>query len=448
MQAVAELAPEVGVKRACEELGLCRGSYYRGRKAKSQPQVPPRGSRRRSPRALSEQDRADLLEVLHSERFVDKAPAEVYATLLDEGRYMGSIRTMYRLLHSEGEVRERRNQLIHPHPARPQLCAKGPNQVWSWDITKLPGPAKWTYYYLYVMIDIFSRLVVGWMVAPCESAELAQHFIEESCRKHGIEPGQLRIHSDRGSSMTSKGVALLLAELGVTKSHSRPHVSNDNPFSESHFKTLKYCPQFPKNFEAIELARGFCGPFFQWYNHQHHHSGLGLLTPAQVHQGLSQQVLQRRAEVLRSAFEAHPERFVRGVPQPAPAPKEVWINRPEQHLQVLLPSPSIPLEAGSGGFELAPPLTPKGEAPEQASEPADRQSTPELQRSEPHAVGRTRREAGSVTERDEAGLRSGAEPAAGGTPGVVCGSPQPQPLLQDPLLGSASLVQGGPSQTG
>ena len=234
---------------------------------------------------LSPEERQKVLDLLHTDRFVDQSPREVYATLLDEGTYLCSVRSMYRVLDEQGEVRERRDQLRHPVYQPPELLATGPNQVWSWDITKLKGPVKWTYYYLYVLLDIFSRYVVGWMVAHREQASLARKLIEETCEKQTIEPGQLLVHSDRGPSMSSKPVALLLADLGVTKSHSRPHVSNDNPYSESQFKTLKYRPEFPERFGSMEDARGFCQTFFPWYNTEHHHSGIGFLTPEQVHYG-------------------------------------------------------------------------------------------------------------------------------------------------------------------
>jgi putative transposase len=269
------------------------------------------------------------LDILHAPRFVDLAPAQVYAGLLDEGRYVCSERTMYRILAAHQEVRERRDQLRHPSYVAPQLLATAPNQLWSWDITKLLGPAKWTYFYLYVILDVFSRYVVGWMVAHRESAPLAEKLIRDTCARQGIVPGQLTIHADRGSSMTSKPVAFLLADLGVTKTHSRPHVSDDNPFSEAQFKTLKYRPDFPERFGSIMDARGFCQMFFRWYNTEHHHSGIGLLTPRDVHLGRATTRVAARAEVLALAYSAHPERFVRGVPQPTAAPTAVWINPPK-----------------------------------------------------------------------------------------------------------------------
>jgi putative transposase len=273
-------------------------------------------------------EKAAVLDVLHEPRFVDLAPAEVYAGLLDEGRYLCSERTMYRVLAENREVRERRNQLRHPHYTPPELLATRPNELWSWDITKLLGPVKWTYYYLYVILDVFSRYTVGWMVAHRESAALAERLIGETLRRQGIGPDELTIHADRGSSMTSKPVALLLADLGVTKTHSRPHVSNDNPYSEAQFKTLKYRPDFPRRFGSIEHARNHSADFFPWYNTEHHHSGLGYLTPHDVHYGLAQERTAERAAVLARAYAEHPERFTRGAPRPPALPKEVWINKP------------------------------------------------------------------------------------------------------------------------
>ncbi len=274
-------------------------------------------------------ERTAVLGILHEPRFVDLAPAQVYANLLDDGQYVCSERTMYRILEANQEVRERRDQLRHPSYTAPQLLATAPNQLWSWDITKLHGPTKWTYFHLYVIMDVFSRYVVGWMVAHRESASLAEKLIRDTCVRQGIVPGQLTIHADRGSSMTSKPVALLLAELGVIKSHSRPYISDDNPFSESQFKTMKYRPQFPDRFGSMVDARSFCQTFFAWYNTQHHHSGIGLLTPYDVHHGLADQRIADRARVLAKAYAAHPERFVGGLPQPPARPTEVWINPPK-----------------------------------------------------------------------------------------------------------------------
>jgi putative transposase len=277
---------------------------------------------------LTAAERQVVLDLLRDPRFADLAPAEVYATLLDEGIYHCSIRTMYRILDAHNEVRERRNQIRHPVYTKPELLAEAPNTVWSWDITKLKGPAKWTYFYLYVIIDIFSRRVVGWCVADAESAVMFKELFEDTIIKHNVPPGQLTLHADRGASMKAKATAQLLADLGVTKSHSRPHTSNDNPFSESHFKTLKYQPQFPRLFGCIEDAKAFCRGFFPWYNQEHHHVGLGLMTPDQVHYGQADDVHAARQRTLDRAFNANPERFVRKPPTPPDKPTAVWINPP------------------------------------------------------------------------------------------------------------------------
>jgi putative transposase len=329
--AIAELAPQVGVRDACQAVGAAQASYYRRHRHSPPPQRPaPVGHRERvQPRALSLSERQAILDQLHSDRFVDHAPAHVWATLLDEGVYLGSISTFYRLLRQAGETRERRRQATHPATVKPELVATASNQVWSWDITKLRGPAKWTYYHLYVILDIFSRYVVGWMVASRESAALAQVLIRQTVAKQDIGADQLTIHADRGSSMTSKPVAFLLADLGVTQSHSRPHVSDDNPYSEAQFKTLKYRPDFPAQFASIEAARAHCQVFFPWYNEEHRHTGLGLHTPADVHYGTAQTTRDKRAAVLEDAYRAHPERFVRNPPEPPKLPINSWINPPD-----------------------------------------------------------------------------------------------------------------------
>lgn len=282
------------------------------------------------PRALSQAERAEVLGVLHEDRFVDQAPASIYATLLDDGRYLCSVPTMYRVLRAEDEVRERRRQARHPASVKPELLATGPNRIWSWDITKLLGPAKWTYFHLYVIIDIYSRYVPGWLLATRETAELAERLLAETIRKHNVVADQLTIHADRGTSMASKTVALLLADLGVIKSHSRPHCSNDNPYSEAHFKTLKYRPEFPDRFGSIEDGRAFCRRFFHWYNVEHRHSGLGFHTPAAVHFGRAEGIQVERARVLQTAYSAHPERFVRHLPVPPSLPGPAWINKPAE----------------------------------------------------------------------------------------------------------------------
>lgn len=270
-----------------------------------------------------------MRDVLNSEIFQDKAPREVYATLLDEGRYLCHWRTMYRVLDGHDEVRERRNQLQHPTYTKPELLATGPNQLWSWDITKLRGPSKHSYYYLYVILDVFSRYVVGWMIAEQESAELAEQLIAETCAKQDIQRDQLTIHADRGSAMTSKSVALLLSDLGVTKTHSRPHVSNDNPYSEAQFKTLKYRPDYPERFGSLSDARSWGRAFFDWYNNRHHHTGIALLTPADVHSDQAAEKLLQRRAILQQAYAAHPERFVRGAPVVPTLLDTVWINPPQ-----------------------------------------------------------------------------------------------------------------------
>ena len=326
MEAAKEAVPGLGAKAAGEALGLPRAAFYRHEKIPFGPPPPRRGPK--PERTLSPEERQRALDALRSERFADKAPREVWATLLDEGTYLCSVRTMYRILGSENEIKERRNQLRHPKYQKPELLAEAPNQVWSWDITKLKGPAKWSCFCLYVILDIFSRCVVGWMIAGRESAELARRLIEDSIEKQGIEPGQLTIHADRGASMKSKPVALLMADLGVTKTHSRPHVSDDNPYSESQFKTMKYRPEFPERFGSLEDARAFCVGFFKWYNTEHRHTGIGLLTPETVHYGLAEGVIEGRQKALDRAYAAHPERFVKKPPAPPELPGKVWINPP------------------------------------------------------------------------------------------------------------------------
>jgi putative transposase len=316
---------QLGVAACCRALGLARSSYYRALLPQHCPHP-----RRQSHRALSQSQRQQVLDTLRSDRFVDQAPAQVVATLLDQGSYLCSERTMYRVLAAHSEVKERRDQLRHPSYQRPELLATGPNQLWSWDITKLPGPAKWSYFYLYVILDVFSRYVVGWMVAPCESSALAEQLIQTSYQRQQIKPGQLTLHADRGASMRSKPVALLLSDLGVTKTHSRPYTSDDNPYSEAQFRTLKYRPGFPQRFGSLLHARQCAEELVDWYNTEHHHSGLGLMTPQQVHYGLAAELHQRRQQVLQAAYLQHPERFVRGLPKPPPLPTQVWINKPLQ----------------------------------------------------------------------------------------------------------------------
>lgn len=269
-----------------------------------------------------------MRELLNTEPHLDEAPATVWVKLLDAGEYYCSIFTMYRILREHGEVRERRRQATHPPRKKPELVATGPNAVWSWDITKLAGPARGVWFCLYVIIDIYSRYTPGWMIARTEDSDLARRFLHESITKHGVDPDTLTLHADRGSPMKSKTVAEMLSDLHVTRSHSRPKTSNDNPYSEAQFKTLKYRPTFPDRFDSIEHAREFCGEFFQWYNHDHRHSGIGLHTPASVHFGTSNEIRQQRGIILADAYAAHPERFVLGTPQPPKLPVAVWINPP------------------------------------------------------------------------------------------------------------------------
>jgi len=324
MAVVKEAADDIGVAAACEALGVVRASFYRWCAPIHGPHPLPS-----YPRALTPDEEANVLALLHEERFADKAPAEVYAKLLDAGTYVCSVATMYRILHKNAEVRDRRDQLRHPAYTAPELLAERPNQLWSWDITKLKGPEKWRYFQLYVILDVYSRYIVGWMVADRESDALAERLIAETCARQGIERDLLTLHADNGSSMKSKLVAQLLVDLGVTKSHSRPHVSDDNPYSESSFKTLKYRPSFPERFGCIEDARAHIAVFMAWYNNEHHHSGIEMLTPADLHHGRAQERLEARGAVLAAAHLAHPERFVRGRPRIPAVPAAAWINRPK-----------------------------------------------------------------------------------------------------------------------
>ena len=347
MSAIALLAEDVGVVAACDALGVARATYYRTIGVEEKPK-----KKAISRRSLGEEERKEVLALLHEPRFVDLAPTEVYATLLEEGRYLCAVRTMYRILAENSEVRERRNQLRHPNYTKPELLATAPNQLWSWDITKLLGPAKWSYFHLYVIMDVFSRYVVGWLIAGRESAKLAEKLIRETCVSQHIARGNLTLHADRGSSMRSKPVALLLSDLGVTKTHSRPHVSDDNPYSEAHFKTMKYRPEFPGRFGSIEDARSHSVDFFRWYNDEHYHSGLALFTPADVHhQRVDDRIIERQA-ALNAAFAAHPERFPNGSPV-APRPAlQVWINKPQP-----APGAAVALETPTEQSPVAPAVT-------------------------------------------------------------------------------------------
>ena len=354
-QAVIEVSAVMGERRACRQVGLPRASFQRRRRLQTQrsqvvatqagsatPSMPfpvvtaPRHVRRQQAadgrrgrvRALSALQRQGMLDAVHQTRFIDRSVPHIYATLLDENEYHGSISTMYRVLRSVGEVGERRDQATRPAYAKPELCATGPNQVYAWDITKLHGPQKWTYFYLYAVIDIYSRYVVGWMVADRESSALAKVLLRTTIREQGADPKKLTIHADRGSSMKSKPLAFMLADLGVTKSHSRPHVSNDNPHIDSLFKTAKYQPQFPATFANLFDARSFCRTFFDWYNNEHRHSGIALLTPTDVHHGRAQERTALRQSALDAAYARHPERFVRGRPKAPQLASASYINRP------------------------------------------------------------------------------------------------------------------------
>lgn len=328
MKLVDERDDVLTVAEACESVELPRATYYR---SKSPSEVI---TRPRSPRRLTDIERQRVLETLTSERFCDQSVRQVWAQLLDENKYLCSVRTMYRILEENQAVRERRNQLRHPEYQRPELLATGPNQLWSWDITKLKGPHKWNYFHLYVILDVYSRKVVGWLLANRESSTLAVELIRQSCHREGIVREQLTVHADRGSSMRSKPVAFLLADLGVTKTHSRPYTSSDNPYSEAQFRTLKYQPDFPKKFGSLEDARTFLHSFFAWYNHEHRHSGIGLVTPAQRHSGEDKTVYNRRQITLEAFYRQHPERFIRGMPSPPKLPGKVWINKPNEERKV------------------------------------------------------------------------------------------------------------------
>ena len=327
------LAVDVGVVRACGVMNIDRSAVYRERAVARRLLAPwPLSpcTPTSSPLAFSEAERQRVLETLNSDRFAESSPRQTYATLLDEGVYLGSVRTMYRLLAGDYAVRERRNQLTHPVYAKPELLALRPNEVWSWDITKLRGPGKWTYFHLYVILDIFSRYVVGWMLAHRETAQLAEQLIADSVSKYDIAAGSLTLHADRGTSMRSKSVAALLIDLAVNKTHSRPHVSDDNPFSEAQFKTLKYHPDFPERFGSIEDARAYCQAFFKWYNTEHRHSGIGFMTPVTVHYGRANELTRARALTLDAAFLANPNRFKGIAPRPPELPLAVWINPPKK----------------------------------------------------------------------------------------------------------------------
>ena len=326
MMAVTELLAErVGVSRACDTLDVPRSTLYRARQPRPEPKPRPTPSH-----ALTASERSEVREVLNSDRFMDQSPRQVYAALLDEGRYLASVSTMYRVLRVHDEVRERRAVRRHPVYQKPELLATGPNQVWSWDITVMRGPVKWAHFALYTVLDIFSRYAVGWMIAETQTSELARQLVDESVRKQGIPPGQLTLHSDNGTPMKGKPLVGLLDDLGIDRSHSRPHTSDDNPFSEAQFKTMKYRPDYPKRFSDIDAARQWARRFFDWYNHEHYHSGLNLLTPASVHYGEAESIQQRRQATMTLAYAANPRRFAAGPPQVKGTPEAVWINPPAE----------------------------------------------------------------------------------------------------------------------
>lgn len=331
---VEELSQAMPIYKACNNLGLSRSTYYYWISTdKNKEEKGGRINRKSVPWSLSEMERKEILTVMNSEQYFDKPPNQIYPSLLDQGIYLCSVRTMYRILELENLIKERRMIRTHTNYSKPELLAQKPNEVWSWDITKLKGPSKWTYFYLYVILDIFSRYVIGWMTAYRENSRLAEQLIAESCERQYIPKGQLTIHADRGSSMTSKAVALLLSDLGVVKSHSRPYQSNDNPYSESQFKTLKYCPDFPERFQSIEEARVFCRRFFNWYNKEHYHSGLGYFTPESVHYGYVTEIIERRKSVLLDAYDKNPERFRSKRPEPKGQPVAAWINKPGEKIR-------------------------------------------------------------------------------------------------------------------
>jgi putative transposase len=326
MSVALDLAHELPERTVCQAAGVSRSTLRR--RLHGTPQRPPSAARRRSHRALSGQERDEVLAVMHSERFADRAPAAIHATLLDEGTYLCSVSTMYRLLRSHQEVRERRRIARHPEYRKPELLATGPRQVFSWDITKLRGPHPGEWFSLLVMIDIFSRFVVGWMLVRRADGESAKHFIEQTLHNQGIEPGQAIVHADRGAEMMAQPVVALLDKLCVGRSHSRPHVSDDNPFSESQFRTLKYHPDFPDRFGSFQDAQQFVSKFTTWYNTAHRHSGIAMLTPSTVHDGQADDALAARYQVMQTAYQTKPERFINGSPKQRALPPAVWINPP------------------------------------------------------------------------------------------------------------------------
>jgi len=332
MKIVDQHAPEVGVAPACRAVEVSRATWYRRRKKSTAAiRLEPR---RQPPRRLSDAERHRVLDILCSEEFVDRSPRAVFAMLLERGEYLCSVRTMYRILAEQRAVRERRLQRKHPEYAAPICCTRGPNELWSWDITKLAGPDR-SWFSLYVILDVYSRFAVTWLLARRESAFLATRLIEQAIHTHEIDPSRLTIHADRGAPMRAKSTTQLMADLGIERSHSRPRVSNDNPFSESQFKTLKYCPQYPGSFTSYQAAKSWSASFFSWYNHEHRHEGIGLFTPSDVYTGRHLDLTRSRQRVLDMAYAAHPERFVHGRPTPPVVPEEVWINRPTVEVEIV-----------------------------------------------------------------------------------------------------------------
>jgi putative transposase len=364
--------PRVSIAAACSSLGVSRATLYRG----TQPALPPTVREYApSPRRLGDDERQAIVDAMHSEEFVDQPPMEMFAKLLSRGVYLASIRTIYRVLAELGESKERRNQRL-PHPyVKPSLTATGPNQVWTWDITKLATLEKGVFLHAYVIIDLFSRYVVGWMVAAKECKHLAAQLFAEAVARHSIEPG-LTVHADRGAAMKSDTLAQLLATLGVDQSFSRPHVSDDNAFSEAQFKTLKYQPDYPGFFATLLHARGWLESFFGWHNDEHHHSGLALFTPADVFFGRFMAVHAARQDALDAAHARHPERFPNGPPKAALPPAKVHINPLEAATVLVAHAESADVAANID----APAIT-------------DAQPKPKTQKA-PHAAAKTpRREA-------------------------------------------------------
>jgi len=335
MNKITQISDEkdIALSALCDSLQLSRSTFYRNTAMNSQHRAMNSASEPHN--AISHAQRQEILSVLHSDRFIDSTPYDVYYTLLDEGCYIASIRTMYRVLFEAGESQDRRHQRNHRDAVKPELIATAPNEVWTWDITKLLSHNRFTYFHLYVMLDIFSRYVVGWMIADRECQHLAKTFIQEATLKHNIQPGQLTIHSDNGPSMTSQTVSQLLESIGVLKTHNRPYTSNDNPFSESQFKTLKYCPQFPDRFESILHAEAFCQMFFDWYNNVHYHSGILFLKPFSVHFHQADEILKNRHSILLKTYEKNPARFNNKIPVLKKL-KPVYINPPKNTEEKML----------------------------------------------------------------------------------------------------------------